>query len=112
GHVVMLVVAQRRRLARRPARDDRVGAVLDVELDELLDLRLVDLAVAEWGHHRDDRALEGRFHALVSPREFRRLYVMARRRSPHWSAGFRWRATRCPAPRPRSASVPPARRGP
>src|SRR5204863_4963866 len=67
-HVAVLVVTQGGRLAGRPARDDRVGAAPDVELDELLHLGLVDLAVREGRHQRDDRALEGRSHGLVSPR--------------------------------------------
>src|SRR3970040_499751 len=45
----VLVVVRRRGLAGGPARDQAVGAVGDVELDQLPELRLVDATVAERG---------------------------------------------------------------
>jgi hypothetical protein len=53
-HAVVLVVTQGRRLAGGPAGDQSVGAVTDVEFDQLPELRLVDLAVPEGGDHRDE----------------------------------------------------------
>src|SRR3990172_3391525 len=64
---LVLVVRERRRLAGRPARDEAVGPVGDVEFHELADLRLVHLAVLERGDHRDERTLEFRAHRAVSP---------------------------------------------
>jgi hypothetical protein len=68
GHdALVLLVRQRRRLAGRAARDEAVRPVGHVEVDQLPQLRLVDLSVAERGHQRDERTLEGRLaHGLVS----------------------------------------------
>src|SRR5207237_8162024 len=65
---LVLVLAQRRRLAGRPAGDDAVGAVTDVELDELAQLRLVDATLAERGDQRDERPLERRLAHGSAPR--------------------------------------------
>ena len=48
-HALVLVVAQGRRLAGGPARNEAVRAVRRVELDQLPELRFVDLAVRGTG---------------------------------------------------------------
>src|SRR5262249_51208367 len=57
-HALVLVVAQRRRFAGGAARDDSIGAVGHVGLDQLAALGLVHLAVAKRGHQRDEGALK------------------------------------------------------
>src|SRR6266446_4034274 len=63
----VLLVGQRRRLARRPARHDAVGAVGDLELHQFAELWLVHQPVPERRHQRHDRALEHRPHGMLSP---------------------------------------------
>ena len=65
---LVLVVAQRRRLAGRSTGNDAVGAVGDVELDELTQLGLVDATLAERGDQRDERPLERRLAHGSVPR--------------------------------------------
>src|SRR5260221_11988109 len=55
---LVLLVAQRRRLAGRAARHQPVRALLDLPGDEILEAALVDRAVAERRDRRDQRALE------------------------------------------------------
>src|SRR2546427_6450644 len=50
----VLVVRQARGLAGGSARNQAVGPVRDVELDQLPEFRLVDLAVSEGGDHRNE----------------------------------------------------------
>ena len=66
-HTLVLVVRQGRRLAGGAARHDPVGAVGHLELDQLAQLCLVHLAVAERRDERDERTGEGRPHRVVSP---------------------------------------------
>ena len=65
-------------LAGRAAGQDPVGALLDVELDQLAQLRLVNLAIPERGDQRDDRTLHALAHTIVSPAT-RSSYVSRRR---------------------------------
>src|SRR5207302_11119168 len=65
-------------LAGRAAGQDPVGALLDVELDQLAQLQLVDLAIPERGDQRDDRTLHALAHTIVSPAT-RSSYVSRRR---------------------------------
>jgi hypothetical protein len=66
-HALVLGVAEAGVLARGAARDDPVGALRDVELDELAELRLVHLPVPERSDQRDERTLERLAHGTVSP---------------------------------------------
>src|SRR5579883_3502519 len=47
GHPVMLLMAQDRRFAGRPAGDEPMAPLLDLPIDEVLKGTLIDLAVAE-----------------------------------------------------------------
>ena len=59
--VELLVVAQRRRLSRRPADDDPVGAVVHKERREFAEALEVDGAVRpEWRHGSGDDGAEHR----------------------------------------------------
>ena len=56
--LLVLVMAERRRFARGPARHEPVRALVDLPLDELLERRRIELAVLERGDQGRERAFE------------------------------------------------------
>src|SRR5262249_54152314 len=64
-HAPMLVVAEGGRLAGGAAGHDAVRSLRHVELDQLAELGLVDLAAAEGSHQGNDRALERGTHGRL-----------------------------------------------
>ena len=62
-HPPMLVGRERRRLAGRSARDQRIRALVDLPLDERSECVLGDTARRKWSHQRRNRAEK---HELIS----------------------------------------------